>query len=89
VAVETAAGTASLAVGMLVMMFAATRMRRATGPLTPGDDSAQLTIAVVGLLASRRAVERLSELAVNDELLVVASGSGAATMVAGLRRRFP
>jgi hypothetical protein len=87
--VETAASTASLAVGLLIMMFAATRMRRATGPLTPDADSAQLTIAVVGLLASRRAVQRLSELAVNDELLIVASGSGAPAMVAGLRRQLP
>jgi len=90
VAVETAASTASLAVGLLVMMIMATRMRRATSPLTPDDeDSAQLTIAVVGMLASRRAVQRLSELAVNDELLVVASGSGANAMVAGLRRQLP
>jgi hypothetical protein len=90
VAVETVASTASLAVGLLVMMIVATRMRRAPRPLTPDDDdSAQLTIAVVGMLASRRAVQRLSELAVNDELLVVASGSGASAMVAGLRRQLP
>jgi MFS transporter, NNP family, nitrate/nitrite transporter len=71
------------------MMVVATHMPRATAPFTPDDDSAQLTIAIVGLLASRRAVQRLSELAVNDELLVVASGSGAPAMVAGLRRQLP
>jgi len=90
VAVETAASTASIAVGLLVMMIVATRMRRAAEPSTRDDgDSAQLTIAVVGMLASRRAVQRLSELAVNDELLVIASGLGASAMVAGLRRQLP
>jgi hypothetical protein len=88
VALETA-GAASLAVGMLVMMFS-DRLRPEKQPAATADgDPSLLTIALAAPGAGRRAAQRLADVAVRDELLVVCTASGAPAVVAELRRRLP
>jgi hypothetical protein len=88
VALETA-GPASLAVGLLVMMFSALLRSEKRRPSASDGGPSLLTIALAAPGAGRRSTQRLAEVAVQDELLVVCSGSGAPAIVTELRRRLP
>jgi len=88
VALETA-GAASLVVGLLVMMFSVRLRPEKHRPATSDGEPSLLTIALAAPGAGRRAAQRLAEVAVQDELLVVCTGSGAPAVVAELRRRLP
>jgi hypothetical protein len=88
VALETA-GAASLAVGLLVMMFSGRLRAEKRRPSTSDGGPSLLTIALAAPGVGRRAGQRLAEVAVHDELLVVCTGSGAPAIVAELRRRLP
>jgi hypothetical protein len=88
VALETA-GAASLAVGLLVMMFSVRLRSEKRRPSTSDGGPSLLTIALAAPGVGRRATQRLAEVAVHDELLVVCTGSGAPTIVSELRRRLP
>jgi hypothetical protein len=88
VALETA-GAASLAVGLLVMMFSVRLRSEKCQPSTSDGGPSLLTIALAAPGVGRRATQRLAEIAVHDELLVVCTGSGAPAIVDRLRRRLP
>jgi hypothetical protein len=58
-------------------------------PAPSDGEPSLLTIALAAPGAGRRAAQRLAAVAVQDELLVVCTGSGAPAVVAELRRRLP
>src|SRR5689334_9759953 len=71
------------------MMFAV-RLRPEKHRPAPSDgEPSLLTIALAAPGAGRRTAQRLAQVAVQDELLVVCTGSGAPAVVAELRRRLP
>lgn len=87
-ALETA-GAASLVVGLLAIMFSARLRSEKHRPSTSDGGASLLTIALAAPGAGRPAAQRLADVAVQDELLVVCTGSGASAVVAELRRRLP
>ncbi len=87
-ALETS-GAASLVVGLLIMMFSVRLRSEKCQPSASDGGPSLLTIALAAPGAGRRTAQRLAEVAVQDELLVVCTGSGAPAVVAELRRRLP